>query len=324
LERLADHHVKEGRCLDGAQVLRDDTYVDDILTSKDSIEDCVKVGSDIVEILAKGSMGIKALSFSGVKPDEKVTADGRHVGLAGYLWDTEADNILLDIGPLRLGRAKRGKRQVPVAGDLKAALASSFTKRILTGLVASVFDPLGLVTLVTAGLKLDLHELCLLKLDWDDPVPPHLLDKWVTNMGRIQSLKDVSFHRTVIPEDAANTKIELLVATDASQNLGVVAIYGRVLRKCGLYSCQLLVGRSKLLSGLTMPKAEMKSAVAAAVTASVVRRNLAGQYAGATFVTDSTICLYWISQDDLPLKCPSIQQLRSPYRLKKSGWRPAS
>jgi hypothetical protein len=172
LERLADHHVKEGRCLDGAQVLRDDTYVDDILTSKDSIEDCVKVGSDIVEILAKGSMGIKALSFSGVKPDEKVTADGRHVGLAGYLWDTEADKILLDIGPPRLGRAKRGKRPVPVAGDLKAALASSFTKRILTGLVASVFDPLGLVTPVTAGLKLDLHELCLLKLDWDDPVPP--------------------------------------------------------------------------------------------------------------------------------------------------------
>lgn len=64
----------------------------------------------------------------------------------------------------------------------------------------------------------------------------------------------------------------------------------------------MLLGRSKLLAGLTIPKAELKSAVAGAVTASVVSRNLADQYAGITFVTDSTICLFWITQDDRPLQ----------------------
>ncbi len=93
-------------------------------------------------------------------------------------------------------------------------------------------------------------------------------------MEQIQALRGVTFQRTVIPDDTVNTQIELLVHTDASQNLGVVAIFGRVLRKNGLYSCQLLTGRSKLLKGMTIPKAELKAAVAGATTAAMVRRNL--------------------------------------------------
>jgi hypothetical protein len=52
--------------------------------------------------------------------------------------------------------------------------------------VAGIFDPLGLVTPITAGLKLDLHELCTLKLDWDDPVPDSYLSKWAATMETIQ------------------------------------------------------------------------------------------------------------------------------------------
>jgi hypothetical protein len=42
-------------------------------------------------------------------------------------------------------------------------------------------------------------------------------------MEAIQELKQVNFRRTVIPPDAANTNIHLLVFTDESQNLGVIA-----------------------------------------------------------------------------------------------------
>ena len=99
--------------------------------------------------------------------------------------------------------------------------------------MASIFDPIGLATPVTAGLKLDLHELCKLQLDWDDVVPPELLDKWADNMKKIQSLKEVVYQRTVIPVDAKELKVDLLVATDASQHIGIAAVYGRVLRNNG-------------------------------------------------------------------------------------------
>ena len=302
IEKLADHHLDAGVHKLGAQALKETTYVDDILNSQDNPETCKQVADDIVEILMRGSMKVKSFSFSGQPPHESVSADGVHVGLAGYLWATEPDRIKLDIGPVRLGKASRGRRPDPVAGDLRAALSQTFTKRTLTGLVAGVFDPLGLITPITAGLKLDLHELCKLRLDWNDPVPVELLDRWVANVGRIQELKGVDFQRAVVPEDAANLEVELLVATDASQNIGVGAVYARFLRRNGEYSCQLVAARSKLLAGLTIPKAELKSAVAAAVLAHVVKTNLGNKCNRVVYVTDSTICLFWITQDDRPLQ----------------------
>ena len=302
LEKLAAHFKEKGEHLEGAKVLESSTYVDDIMTSQDTTQECMEVAYQIEKILERGSMGVKAFSYAREQPHENVSSDGVHVGLGGYLWATVADTIELDIGPARLGKAKRGKRPPAVTGDFKEALRPCFTRRVLTGLVAGVFDPLGLVTPITAGMKLDLHELCQLKLDWDDPVPEVLLDKWVANMEKIQALKGLAFQRTVIPADAADDKVELLVMTDASQNLGVVAVFGRVKRKNGQYSCQLIMGRSKLLTGMTIPKAELKSAVAAATTANVVQRNFGDRCSGVTFVTDSTICLYWITQDDRPLQ----------------------
>jgi hypothetical protein len=302
LEKLAGHFKEKGECLDSAAVLEKDTYVDDIITSTDSMQESVVIAQDSETILARGSMGVKAFTFSKIEPDEKVSADGVHVGLAGYLWSPVDDLVNLDIGPPRLGKTRRGKRPAPITGDYAEALRTCFTRRTLTGLVAGIFDPLGLVTPITAGLKLDLHELCTLKLDWDDPVPDSYLCKWAATMENIQELKQVTFRRAIIPPDAANTNIHLLNFSDASQNLGVGAIFGRVLRKCGKFSCQLLMGRSKLLTGLTIPKAELKAAVAGAVSTSVVKRNLGEKFAGQIFAIDSTVALYWISQESKSLQ----------------------
>jgi len=224
IERLADHYLDKGECVLGAAALKDDTYVDDIISSQENQEACQQVAEDIGMVLGRGSMAVKGFTFSGRPRHERVSADGNHIGLAGYIWAPEPDLIKLDIGPVRFGKAKRGRRPQPVAGDLKTALGQTFTKRTLTGLVAGVFDPLGLVTPIMANLKLDLHELCTLKLDWDDLVPADLLEKWVANVEKIQSLRELAFKRTIVPSDAASLDVQLLVATDASQNLGVMAV----------------------------------------------------------------------------------------------------
>lgn len=302
IEKLADFFKKQKLHLEAAEVLEKDVYVDDVISSSSSVEECYVTACGIEEILKKGSMQVKAFSFSGQPPPPEVTADGQHVGLAGYLWRPLEDDIKLDVGPPRLGKAKRGKLPDPIVGDFGAALKKNFTRRILAGMVARVFDPLGLATPITANLKLDLHQLCTRKLDWDDDVPLDLLDLWVANMASIQELRDVTFSRTIIPEDAATDTVDLLVAVDASQCLGVAAIYGRVKRKCGLYSCQLVMARSKIVSNLTIPRAEMRSAVMGAVSSQVVKRNLGSRLGEVIMITDSTICLHWIHQDDRPLQ----------------------
>lgn len=44
----------------------------------------------------------------------------------------------------------------------------SITKRTILSKVVSVYDTLGLVTPVTAKLKLDLHDITRLNVDWDE------------------------------------------------------------------------------------------------------------------------------------------------------------
>ena len=103
--------------------------------------------------------------------------------------------------------------------------------------MARVFDPLGLVTPVTANLKLDLQQLCRKQLDWADPVPSELLSLWTENMHMIQDMKNVYFNRSIIPENAANPIVSLIVAVDASQHIGVAAIYGRGRVTCNWSKC---------------------------------------------------------------------------------------
>ena len=285
-----------------AFILQNDTYVDDIMSALDSLKDCEAVAEEISDILGLGSMSVKSFTFSGLTPNEKVSADGVSVGLGGYLWQPVKDTISVDIKDLRLVKAKRGKLSEPVTGDFGPALKENFTRRVLVGQCAKVFDNIGLVTPITARLKLDLHQICRMGLDWDDPVPEEYLPSWVSNLEDIQQMKHIRFKRTIIPTDAVNTTVNLLVAVDASQDIAVVAIYARVLRKTGEYSCQLMMGRSKLISGSTIPRGELKSAVMGATSAHVIRRNLGDQCGSTIYISDSTIFLYWLNQDERPLQ----------------------
>ena len=302
-EKLADHVLEhEPEHADGALVLKQDAYMDDIMSSTDSEEISIKIAGDLEYTLSLGSMGVKDFTFSGRKPSEKVSADGDNVGLIGYLWNPVEDNLRLDIKELYLGKPKRGKLPEPVKGDVGAALREKFTRRTLVGKTAGVYDPLGLTTPLTAKFKLDLHDLCFRKLDWDDSVPEQLLPVWVENLHVMQTLKTITFRRTIIPEDAANTDVELIISVDASQDIAIAAVHSRILRKDGTYYTQLMTAKSKLVSTATIPRAELKAAVMGSTLGHVVKQNLGSQFKSCVYVTDSTICLFWIQQDERPMQ----------------------
>ena len=285
----------------GATVLEEDTYMDDVLHSEDDIESCKAVAESLDFTLALGSMSVKAYTFSGESPSPEVSADMTHIGVLGMLWDPYEDELKLDIKDLYFGKARRGKLPDPVKGDFGQALKKNFIRRTVTGKVANVFDPAGLVTPITAKFKLDLHELCKLNLDWDDQIPDEYLERWVKNLEDIQELREISFRRTIIPVDAESTQVELVTSVDASSKIAVTVIHSRVKRKNGLYHVQLYCAKSKLVSTSTIPRAELKAAVMGAVLTHTAKSNFGDQLDSNFLVTDSTIVLYWINQDQRPL-----------------------
>jgi hypothetical protein len=303
LKLLADLILKHyPQYKEGALAVKLKAYMDDVATAADSPEAMKSIAEGIVFTLAQGSLSVKDFTFSGSKPSDIVSSDGVHVGLLGYLWDPLMDVMKLDIKEICFEKPKRGKKAPPVVGDVEPELRRHFTKRSLVSQCAKVFDPLGLATPITAKLKLDLHEVSDLKVQWDDALPARLVQTWVGNLEIIKELKLCIFPRTIIPPDAKNTDIHLIVSADASLNITVAALHTRVERTNGDFHCTLLAAKSKLVKGSSVPRAELKAAVLAASLFHISRRNILDQFKTVKFVTDSVITLYWITQDYRPLQ----------------------
>ena len=287
---------------DGADVVKRDTYLDDIMRSVHRYEDMFSQARSVAFTFDLGGMSVKAFTYAGQDPDPAVSNDGVHVGVVGYKWASKSDDIYLDIKPISFGKAKRGKLPEEIVGDFGPDLLKHFNRRTLVGKLMSVFDPTGLATPITAKLKLDLHDLVDLKLDWDDAVPASFLDVWVKNLKDIQMLGSVPFRRTIMPDNAANDNIRLIVSCDASEKIAIATVHTQIELVGGGHHVSLLVAKSKLVKGASIPKGELKGAVLAAVLFHVTKRNCGDRFEDVLFVTDSTICLYWIQQDYRPLK----------------------
>ena len=67
----------------------------------------------------------------------------------------------------------------------------------------------------------------------------------------MKEISKVKFKTAFILEDAANLKINTLDAADVSKKFACTAICARFLKKDGIYSCQLVFSRSKIIPGWT-------------------------------------------------------------------------
>lgn len=295
LENYPEHSI-------GAIALKQDGYVDDIVHAAESREAAISTANSLDFVLQSASLAVKSYTFAGSPPSDAVSKDGVHVGLLGMVWDPAQDLIGVDIKDLYFGKTKRGVLPVLVSGDIRDALRQNFTRRNLLGKVAGIYDPIGLVTPITSRLKLDLHDLCLEKLDWDDKVPDSYLEKWLVNLQDIQGLKEIRFRRTVIPPDAASLDLSLIVSSDASKSIAVASVHTRVLLTSGSYYCQLLTAKSKIVRYDTIPRGELRAAVMSSSLAHTVKFNLQSQYSDSIYVTDSTIVLHWLNHDERPLE----------------------
>ena len=303
LSKVADYcvtHLPEHQA--GAQVLREDGYVDDIIHSDTTLEIARSTAASLDVVINQAQLSVKAYTFSGSPPSPEVSKDGVHVGLVGLLWNPEDDLLGLDIKELYFGKAKRGVLPELVSGDIGETLRKNFTRRNMLGKVAGIYDPTGLATAITSKLKLDLHDLCLENLGWDDQIPDSYLEKWLTNLDNIQSLKEVRFRRTIIPPDASSLDIELIISSDASKSIAIASVHARVPLTSGLFSCQLLTAKSKIVRYNTIPRAELRAAVVSASLAHSVKHNLRSQITSSIYVSDSTIVLHWLNQDERPLE----------------------
>ena len=279
-------------------IINKDVYVDDCITGEESISTAIRRADEMDIVCSRGGFGLKGFTFSGKNPPEKLTQDGESICIGGILWFSKNDYISIDITDLNFSKKIRGKKSIADTN-----IPVKLTRRHCVSKVSEIFDITGKLTPITAAMKIDLHDLVKLKLDWDDIIPDNLRSIWKSHFEMMQEIKNIKYFRCIIPEDAANTQISTLDFGDASKSMAAVAIYARVLRTNGKYSSQLIFARSKIISNkITQPRAELIAAVLNTHTGEVVKQALRTKHDGWIKLTDSQIVLHWISNDEITLK----------------------
>ena len=272
-------------------VVDKDVYVDDCLSGESTTDLAHQRADELELVLKRGGFKLKGFTFSGKPPLKDLSRDGVTINTAGSKWDPEKDVLSFDIKDLNFAKKKRGKKP-----ESSGTIPDVLSRAQCAGKVGELFDLVGRVTPITVHLKLDLRELNILEIDWEDPIPAEFREKWIKHFKTIQELKELTFHRCIIPHDAVNLEIHTIDAADASKEVACSAIYARILRKTGEYSCQLIFSRSKLLpKDMTQPRAELTAALLGTHTAEVVRRSLGPKLKSSIKLTDSQIVLHWLN-----------------------------
>ena len=108
---------------------------------------------------------------------------------------------------------------------LREPKTSPVSKRIISSIVAAIFDPLGLISPVVV-YKIFLQKLWLHKLDWDDQLPAELLKQWMDMYLRLSQVNEITVDRLVLAKGQP-TKIQLHGFCDSSEKAYGACLYMR-------------------------------------------------------------------------------------------------
>ncbi|XP_067946371.1 uncharacterized protein [Watersipora subatra] len=294
---VADKHDPEQPySVQAKHFITHDFYVDDGLMSLDSQEQAIGVINNAIELCSKGNVRLHKFVCNN---REVMTAVPETEKAANFQdLDLQAANSALPI-ERALGI------QWCVENDqfqFKIALKSQpVTRRGILSTIASVFDPLGLISPFILKGKQILQEMCKENLEWDDPLPEHLQNQWQCWMHDLVALAQIKIDRCLKPSDFENIiSTELHHFSDAS-NLGYgQCSYIRYVNADNRVHCTLLCGKSRVapLKQVTIPRAELQAAVLSATIAHNLKSELKlNNLTKEVFWTDSKVVLGYIHNE---------------------------
>lgn len=239
LSATIHHHLRRSHAKI-AQELITDTYVDNILLGAQCESEAKEKATEAKQLFATAGMNLRAFmsNCSSVRNclSEKDQPPEESNKIFGIPWDVQRDELVIAI-------------------KLQKCNSERITKRQLLKHIASIYDPLGLISPVLLPGKIILQSLWKQKKDWDD-----VLDETTTNQLKIllSDWSDQEFRiKRNVSMDRSNFN-ELHAFTDASKDAYGAAIYLRTFES-GRFNVNLVMAKSRLspIKDISIPRLEL-------------------------------------------------------------------
>ena len=168
------------------------------------------------------------------------------------------------------------------------------TKRGVLGTMNSLFDPSGFVSPVIVEAKLIYRLTCEEELEWDEPLPDVILERWEKWIAILNQLQDITIPRCLemLPSNDAQ-KHQLHYFMDASKVAYGAVCYLQTIDLLNNVTCMLLTSKSYLSPKpeMSIPRLELLAAVVAVKMNQMLRKELCVELVPSIFWTDSSIVL---------------------------------
>ncbi|XP_055543765.1 uncharacterized protein LOC129729278 [Wyeomyia smithii] len=272
-------------------------YVDDFLSSVNSVEEAVQLVRQVQLIHAAGGFEFgKILSSSQEVLDllgETGTSDSKSLNLEkervyervlGVVWVPRADHFTFD----RTG----------LEGILEGGMIP--TKRQVLRTVMKLYDPLGFVAHFVVQGKILMQEIWRTGTNWDEPISESLHNLWSRWIEVYLTISEVRVPRCflghLLPEEI--DEIELHVFTDASVASCACVAYLRMSYSGGGW-CSLVAAKTKVapLRALSIPRLELEAAMMGSRLLQKILTALTLNIRRHFLWTDSATVLAWLRSD---------------------------
>ncbi|XP_029178506.1 uncharacterized protein LOC114946224 [Nylanderia fulva] len=270
-----------------AEILRRDTYVDDVLSGASSISEAKTQINQLNESLIAGGFHLR----KWISNDPEVLADIPHQDQASSpILSVDDRTIHHTLGVQWHQQSDRFVFSAPSPPP-----AGSLTKRSVLSFTASMFDPLGWLAPIVIVAKMFMQELWAIRLDWDEELPENLKSRWINFTQQLENVTTISIPRWV-GITTSSLAIELHGFSDASQNAIAAVVYLRVINEFDDIYVTLISAKTKVapLKRMTIPRLELSAAVILVRLVFKIRNVLQIHHTSTHLWTDSTVALTWI------------------------------
>ena len=165
--------------------------------------------------------------------------------MLGQSWDNETDEMKFNLSKTR----ERAKTSAP-------------TKRNLLSILASLFDPLGIVCPAIVYVKILFQDVCREKIGWDETFTGEILKKWETWCNELIKSSGITSPRWVYQHPIENVlECTLHGFGDASKKAYCAVVYFVYRTDTGIYA-RFLTSKARVapLKPTSIPRLELMSA----------------------------------------------------------------